>query len=69
MDKLSGSEAIFGFCAWLTTRKKVTTMSSNHNAAPIVDLITQFCETNKLHEIRDHWADNLTPPKEEIDGS
>jgi len=26
---LTGSEAIFGFCAWLTTRKKKTVMSSD----------------------------------------
>ena len=27
INELSGSEAIFGFCAWLTTRKEKTTQN------------------------------------------
>ena len=61
---LTGSEAIFGFCAWLTTRKKETTMSSSDDAAPIVELIKEFCEKNKLSDPRKNYTDYLTMPKE-----
>lgn len=64
MNELSGSEAVYGFCAWLTTRKEITTMSSKHDCSPICELIKIFCETNKLGEPEDHWVDNLTHPKD-----
>ena len=61
---LTGSEAVFGFCAWLTTRKKKTIMGSKHDAAPICELIKIFCEENKLPEPRENYTDYLTIPKE-----
>ncbi len=63
MNHLSGSEAIFGFCAWLTTREERTVMSAADNAAPIPPLITEFCEVNKLVPPRDDYADALVLPK------
>jgi len=38
-------------------------MSSNDNAAPIVELITEFCEENKLPNPRENYTDYLTIPK------
>ena len=64
-DELSGSEALFGFCGWLTTRDKPTTMSSHDDAGRIYDLIGTFCDTNKLSEPRDDWDKRLTHPKED----
>ena len=61
-NKLTASEAIFGFAGWLTTRPKKTVMSSSDDAAPIVELIQQFCEVNNLDEARDGWENNLTHP-------
>ncbi len=63
IKEMTGSEAIFGFCAWLTGRKEKTVMSAKHNSATIVDLIKEFCETNKLPDPRDEWTDYLTHPK------
>ena len=60
---MTGSESIYGFCAWLTCKKEKTVMSSKHNAAPIAELIKEFCETNKLIDPRDNWTDYLTHPK------
>jgi len=60
--ELSGSEAIYGFCGWLTTRKKVTKMSSVHDAGVIADLVVEFCKVNNLQEPRDKWIDNLIHP-------
>ena len=63
IKEMTGSEAIFGFCAWLTTRKEKTIMSSKHNCAKIADLIKEFCEVNKLPDPGDEWTDYLTHPK------
>lgn len=69
MDKLTASEAIYGFCGWLTSRKEKTIMSSNNNAAPIPLLIEQFCKENNLTEPRDDWDNNLIHPNGECSGS
>ena len=60
--ELSGSEALFGFCAWLTCRKEKTIMSSKDNAAPIADLIKRFCNINNLTEPSDDWNKLLIHP-------
>ena len=62
--QLSGSEAIFGFCAWLTTRKEQTIMGSTDDAAPIVQLIGTFCDDNALPDPRDNYTDYLTIPED-----
>jgi hypothetical protein len=61
-DKLTASEALFGFCAWLTTRKEKTIMSASDNAAPIPPLIAKFCEVNGLKDPKHGWENNLTHP-------
>jgi hypothetical protein len=61
---MNASEAVYGFAAWLTTRKEKTVMSSADNAAPIADLIKLFCETNNLPEVTESWPANLTHPQE-----
>ena len=63
-DKLTASEAVFGFCGWLTSREEKTIMSSNDDASVIVDLIKSYCDVNKLDEPRGDWANNLVRPKE-----
>lgn len=61
--ELSGSEALYGFCGWLTTRKEITKMGSKNNCAPIADLVNKFCKTNKLTDPRKNWDKYLTHPK------
>ncbi len=61
-DVLTGSEAVYGFCAWLTTRAEVTVMSSSADASPMPDLIREFCELNGLAEPRDNYTDHLELP-------
>jgi hypothetical protein len=63
-DELSGSEALYGFCGWLTTRDKPTTMSSHEECGHIADLIGTFCKTNDLSDPRDDWDKKLIHPKE-----
>jgi hypothetical protein len=64
LAELSGSEALFGFCGWLTTRDDPTVMSAHDNAGQIADLIDKFCKTNDLKDPREHWNDELKHPKE-----
>ena len=61
--QLSGSEAIYGFCGWLTTRKEKTIMSSTNDCAVIAELIELFCMENNLTEPCDKWENNLKHPK------
>ena len=62
---LSGSEALYGFVAWLTAREELTVMSMRHDAAIIVDLIAEFCKTNNLPDPRDGWEKDLVHPGKE----
>ncbi len=65
-QKLTGSEALYGFCAWLTTRKKTTNMGGTlDNCGEIPPLITEFCEVNGLVKPRTFYTDNLTLPRDE----
>ena len=67
-DKLIASEALYGFCGWLSTRKEITVVSSHHDAAPIAELVRIFCEENKLTEPREGWDKNLIHPSGECSG-
>ncbi len=62
LKEMTASEAIFGFSAWLTSRKEKIVLSSRHNASPIAELIREFCEVNKLNDPRGNWTDYLTHP-------
>ena len=67
-DKMIASEAVYGFCGWLTTREEVVVMSSRHDAAMIAELVAEFCKENKLVDPRDGWENNLTHPSGECSG-
>jgi hypothetical protein len=58
-EKLSASEAVYGFCSWLTTRDEKTVMSGSDDMAIIADRIKRFCEANYLQDPRDGWQNNL----------
>lgn len=62
-DTLSGSEAVHGFCVWLTTRDKKTVMSSKDNTTPIAELVKEFCEVNQLSEPKHSWHLRLKHPE------
>lgn len=61
-EKLSASEAVYGFVSWLTTRDTPVTFSCKHDAAIAADLIDEFCKRNQLDEPRENWTDRLVPP-------
>lgn len=64
MHKLSPSEAVFGFAAWLTCRDTQIKFSAKDDAAPAAEVASKFCKTNKLKTPRDRWEKALTHPKE-----
>jgi len=62
--KLSASEALYGFCGWLTARKEKTVMSSDDNTGCVAALVEKFCEVNDLEDPREDWVDFLKHPKD-----
>ncbi len=52
-NRLSASEAVYGFCAW---------MSPPHDCGQLAKLAKRFCEMNKLTGPREDWAVNFTHP-------
>lgn len=62
---LNPTEAIYGFCAWLTTRAEITTMSHAHDCAVISELVGKFAKENDLPNFSTAWPDNLKIPNEE----
>ncbi len=61
-NEMTGSETLFGFVAWLTTRDTEATFSALHDAAPAADLVSEFCKANNLTAPRDDWTDRLNYP-------
>lgn len=57
--KLTGSEAIFGFMGWLTSRNKILKIGATEDAAPVVPLIGKFMKANNLPEPGERWIDKL----------
>ncbi len=68
VDKLTASEAIYGFVGWLTTQPGVIKMGASENCVPVADAIKAFCEENGLAEPRDGWENNLIHPSGECSG-
>ena len=68
--QLSGSEAVFGFAAWLTTADRFEQPRRNpqygptQNSAPWADMVGEFNKVNGLSEPREGWDELLTHPKD-----
>ena len=65
MNKLSPSEALYGFVGWLTSRDEVIKIGATEEVPPLPQLVEEFCKVNKLKEPREDWADNLIHPSGE----
>ncbi|MCP4401994.1 MAG: hypothetical protein GY801_32430 [bacterium] len=61
-DKLTASEAIFGFAAWLTCREEKTVFSSSDDAGIIAEKVAEFCKVNSLQDPKEGWEKNLIHP-------
>jgi len=68
--ELSGSEAVYGFAAWLTTADRFENALTNPDYGPTQDsaywceLVAEFNATNHLSDPRDGWDELLTHPTE-----
>jgi hypothetical protein len=59
------SEAIYGFAAWLTTRKSTIAIGSHCDCSPIVQLVDEYCKVNEFCDPRDFiYPFNLKQPEE-----
>ncbi len=65
-DQLTGSEALFGFIGWITTRKEVISAGANEECEQWATLVDEFCKANTLKEPRDGWEKLFTHPKEKV---
>ena len=66
METLNATEALFGFCGWLTSRETKTVMSETDDASTVVELINRFIQANNLpSDCRNGWDKMLVHPKEE----
>ena len=59
-DKLTASEALFGFCGWLAGRR--------YREEETESLVETFCKENNLAAPRDGWENNLVHPSGECSG-
>lgn len=66
MSELSASEALYGFCGWLTSKEEITVMGSSEDASVVVGLIADFCKENNLAEPREGWHLVLIHPSGEV---
>ena len=67
--QLSGSEAVYGFVAWLTTSDEFESPMGNslygptQDAAPWAEMVGRFCTINHLSDPREEWSGLLTHPE------
>jgi len=47
-EELSKSEVLYKFVGWLTSREERIILSSTDDAAPVTELVKEFCEANDL---------------------
>jgi len=61
--QLSGSEAVYGFSAWLTCQNREVIAGAHHDAAIWAELVDTFCKANNLSEPREQWSTLLVHPE------
>lgn len=64
-DKITASEALFGFIGWITTQSTPIIASSKHDVSVWANKIGEFCKVNNFSEPRAGWAKYLIMPKSE----
>ena len=64
-EKLSPSEAVFGFAAWLSTSQDSITIGCGHVCDALAEKVKVFCDENNLEYPRDGWETNLVHPSGE----
>ena len=63
-EKITASEALFGFMDWITARQEVLTISAAHDASVVADLVDRWCKVNNIHSPREGvYPKNITHPE------
>ncbi len=62
---LTGSEALYGFAAWLMQRKRKVVLSKQNSSQEILKLIERFCRVNGLPPARNGWVQHLKTPNDQ----
>ncbi len=63
-QRITPTDALFGFMGWLTSRKEAVTLSSCHYAGHAVELIRIWTEHNKLcKKVSAAYPNNFTQPE------
>lgn len=64
-DRITASEAVFGFAAWLTMHKQIVSFGANVDCAPAAELAGKWIKENNLPDPREGvYPHNITQPKE-----
>lgn len=63
MPKISASEAVYGFAAWLACRNDSVTLGAHHDAGRAADLVKEWLDANRLPEPRQMFPRNIRHPR------
>lgn len=58
---LNATEALYGFCGWLTTRDKPVIMSARHTSDVPAEMIFAFVDAQGLPQVSKDWDKILRP--------
>lgn len=56
------SDHLYGFAAFLTTRKKAIRVGASANTAPVADLLQEYIKANKLPSVSAKYPDTFVMP-------
>lgn len=63
MEKITASEAVFGFAAWVTCRTDVVKAGATEDAAVWAEMAAEWCKENDLPQPREGiYPQNITQP-------
>ena len=63
-EHMSASEALYGFCGWITTMKNGKLVGARYDAGFWANLVHEFCKIHNLPEPRKGWEEVLQYPEE-----
>ena len=66
-DRLSASEALCGFCAWLSTERETMSIGANEECGQWAEAVDAFCKRNALDPPREGWEKALALPERKVE--
>lgn len=63
-ERVTASEAVYGFSAWLTTREKAITIGALHESTTLIELAKKWIDENNLPEVTLNYPDNIKHPQD-----